>query len=484
MERLPTGIRELDLVLDGGLPGGSLVVLAGGPGTGKTILAQQICFANATPEHPAIFYTTFAEPHAKLLRYLEPFDFFDVEALAERVEFVNLESLLLDQGGRDGEALGPAVSELVRVCFERRPSVVVIDSAKALRDFADEAAVRRLFYDLSGRVAHTDTVLLFLGEYAPAELESGPEFSLADGILQLAYEQHEPLDRRWLRVVKLRGANHLGGKHSLEIERVGIVVSPRLESLRPPTAQPEGRHRLSSGIAGLDEMMGGGIPAGDLTAILGPSGSGKTIAALRFVTQELEQGESCQYVSFQEDAEQLVQKAASFGWELAPAIDSGQLQIYCVPQGVLDLNVLGAAVRAGLAAGNVRRVAIDSLAELVFSAGEAARFPAYARTLAGFIRAAGATAVITSEVATLGPMTEPLGGLSFLFHNVVLLRYVEIDSKVRRAVAVLKMRDSDHEKGVRQFEIDERGLVVGDRLEGLTGILGWSALREGPPPSP
>ncbi|HET7044016.1 MAG TPA: ATPase domain-containing protein [Gaiellaceae bacterium] len=482
MRRLPTGSAELDLVLDGGLPAGSLVVLAGGPGTGKTILAQQICFANATPEHPAIFYTTFAEPHAKLIRYLEPFDFFDAGALAERVEFVNLESLLVDEAGRDGDALGPALTELVRACFERQPSLVVLDSAKALRDFADEQAVRRLFYDLSGRVAHTETVLLFLGEYAPAEIESGPEFSLADGILQLAYEQHEPLDRRWLRVVKLRGSDHLGGKHSVTIDHTGVVVSPRLESLRPPDVPAE-RGRLSTGIPGLDEMTGGGIPAGDLTAFLGPSGSGKTIAALRFVVQGLEQGESCLYVSFQEDAEQLVEKVASFGWQLAPALESGQLQIYCVPQGILDLDVLGAAVRAGLASGKVRRVAIDSLAELVFSAGEAARFPAYARMLSGFIRAAGATAVITSEVATLGPMTEPLGGLSFLFHNVVLLRYVEIDSQLRRAASVLKMRDSDHEEGVRQFEIGEQGLVVGDRLEGLTGLLGWSALREGPPPA-
>lgn len=481
MQRLPTGIPELDLVLDGGIPGGSLVVLAGGPGTGKTILSQQICFANATPERPAIFYTTFAEPHAKLVRYLEPFDFFDADALAERVEFVSLESLLLEEGGRDGDALGPAVSEVVRACFERRPSVVVLDSAKALRDFADEHAVRRLFYDLSGRVAHTETVLLFLGEYAPVEIESGPEFSLADGIIQLAYEQHEPLDRRWLRVVKLRGSNPLGGKHSVTIDRTGIVVSPRLESLKPQVVPPE-TGRLPSGIPGLDEMTDGGIPTGDLTAILGPSGSGKTIAALRFIAQGLEQGDACLCVSFQESADQLVEKAASFGWEFGPALASGQLDIYTVPQGILDLDVLGAAVRAGLASGQVRRVAIDSLAELVYSAGEAARFPAYARTLAAFIRSAGATAVITSEVATLGPMTEPLGGLSFLFHNVVLLRYIEIESQLRRGISVLKMRDSNHEEGVRQFEIDERGLVVGEQLEGLTGILGWSALREGPPP--
>ncbi len=477
MERLGTGIAELDLALGGGIPVGSLVVFAGGPGTGKTILAQQICFKTATAERKAVFYTTLAEPHAKLVRYLEGFEFFDADGLDERVEFVNLADLLLEEQGKDGDPLGPMISEIVRVCFERKPCLIVIDSAKALRDFVDEGALRRVIYDLAGKVAHSDTVVLFLGEYSPDELESSPEFSLADGIVYLAYEAHEPVDRRWLRVTKLRGSDHLGGKHSLEIDQTGIRVSARLESLAPVSFTLE-NGRIPSGIPGLDEMIVGGIPAGDSTALLGPSGSGKTIAALQFVAQGLESGDRCLYVSFQEDANQLIKKAASFGHHLAAARDSGQLGIYHVPQGNLDLDVLGAAVRAATADGKVRRIVIDSLAELVFAAREAERFPAYSRTLVGFMRACGATSLITSEIATLGPLSTPLGGLSFLFHNVILLRYIEMDSEMRRAVNVLKMRDSDHEKGLRHYDIDGDGFAVGDKLEGLTGVLGWSALRE------
>jgi circadian clock protein KaiC len=477
VERWTTGIAELDLVLDGGLPAGSLVVVAGGPGTGKTILAQQVCFANATPERKAIYYTTFSEPHAKLVRYLEPFDFFDASALEKRVEFVNLESLLLDETERDGDALAPAVTEIVRTTFERKPCVVVIDSAKALRDFADAHAVRRMFYDLSGRVAHTDMVLLFLGEYSAEEMEGDPEFSLADGIVQLAYVPHEPVDRRWLRVLKLRGSHHLDGKHSVEIGRTGISLFPRLESLTPAGAAFDGG-RVSSGISGLNEMLGGGIPTGDVTAVLGPSGAGKTAAALQFVAEGIKAGDRCLYVSFQENENQLLLKAASFGWDLAGARESGQLLLHHVPQGNLDLDVLGNAVRAALADGSVRRVAMDSLAELVLAARESERFPAYARSLAGFLRAGGATSLITSETVTLGPMTAPLGGLSFLFHNIVLLRFVEMDSQFGRAVTVLKMRDSDHEKGLRQYEVTSKGIVVGETLERLTGVLGWSALRE------
>jgi circadian clock protein KaiC len=482
MKRLETGVPELDLVLDGGLPLGSLVVFAGGPGTGKTTLAQQISFTAATPEHKAIYYTTLAEPHNKLVRYMEGFEFFDATALEERVEFINLGDLLIEEGDRNSDPLGPMITEIVRTCFERKPCVVVIDSAKALRDFVDEGALRRVIYDLAGKVAHSDTVVLFLGEYADEEIEGSPESSIADGIVQFAYEPREPVDRRWLRVRKLRGAHHLAGKHSFEIGRAGITVYPRLETIAiAPGDEPRAGKRISSGIARLDELMGGGSQVGDATAILGPSGSGKTIACVHFVVQGLEEGERCLFVSFQETPSQLMEKAASFGLDLAGACESGQLTIYHVSPGDLDLDTIGAAVRAELADDSLRRVAIDSLGELVFASRETERFPAFARALTGSIRAGGASSLITSETTMLGPTAEPLAHLSFLFHNVILVRYIEIESESRRAISILKMRDSNHAKGIWEFAIDEHGFAIGDKLEGLTGLLGWTALRDEPP---
>jgi circadian clock protein KaiC len=481
MKRLATGVPELDLVLGGGLLAGSLVVFAGGPGAGKTILAQQICFASATPEHKAIYYTTLVEPHAKLVSYLESFDFFDKNALEERVEFIHLGDILLEERGPDDDPLGPVITEIVRTCFEDKPAVVVIDSAKSLRDFVDQAALRKVIYDLAGKVAHSKTVVLFLGEYSPDELASSPEFSLADGILELAYEAREPVDRRWLRLRKLRGTSHLGGKHSFTIAKPGITVYPRLETIPTPphTQEPVGA-RILTGIPRLDELMGGGIHAGEATAIVGPSGTGKTATALHFVVEGLAEGQRCLYVSLQESSSQLVEKAAGFGWDLAAPLESGQLTIYHVPGEELDLDKVAAAVRAELAAGDVRRVAVDSLGELVFAARELERLPAYARALAGFIRAGGASALITSEASTLAAVVAPLAGLSFLFHNIVLLRYIEIESEVRRSISVLKMRGSDHAKGLWQFEVGEHGITVGEQLTGLTGVLGWSALRGDP----
>jgi circadian clock protein KaiC len=477
VERLSTGINELDLVLGGGLQPGSLVVVAGAPGTGKTILAQQICFASATPDRKAIYYTTLSEPHSKLVRHLEAFAFFDAGALGDSVEFVHLGDLLVhgDRGGLDS-----VVSEVVDRCFEANPAVVVIDSSTALQAFADGQSLRAAYYELASRVAHTGAVMILVGEYTPAEIERNVEFALADGIIQLAYESYEPVDRRWLRVLKLRGAVHLAGKHSFRITSGGCEVFPRLETIVAEEIPRAVGGRVACGVPKLDELMGGGIPAGDATAILGPSGCGKTVLALRFIAQGLADGERCLYASFQESADALVMKAASFGWDLDEALRSRQLVIHHVPQGELNLDTLGAVVRKELSNGAVSRIILDSLAELVVAVRETDRFPAYARSLIGFIRAAGASVLVTSETTALGPEAEPIGGLSFLFNNVLLLRYIEMDSETRRALSILKMRDSDHVKGVYQFEIDAQGFKLMGKLEGVTGVLGWSALSARP----
>jgi len=226
--------------------------------------------------------------------------------------------------------------------------------------------------------------------------------------------------------------------------------------------------------------MGGGIHAGEATAIVGPSGTGKTGVALHFVVEGLSAGERCLFVSFQEGESQLVEKAASFGWDLATPIESGQLTVHHVPGEELDLDKVAAAMRAELAAGDVRRVAVDSLGELVFAAREIQRLPAFARALAGFIRGGGASALITSDTPTTSTVVDPLAGLSFLFHNIVLLRYVEIESETRRSISIFKMRGSDHAKGVWQCEVGEHGLGIEEQLTGVSGALGWSALRGHP----
>jgi circadian clock protein KaiC len=467
-------------VLGGGLLPGAVVIVAGVPGTGKTILAQQMCFANGSAERKCVYYTTVSEPHVKLVRHLEEFSFFDPAALGTRVEYIHLGDFLRPASG---DGLAPMVSEIVRKTLEEEPSIVVVDSAKMLRDFADERGLRDALYDLTSRIAHTGTVLLLVGEYTAGDLRTGIEFSLADGIVQLDYEAREPVDRRWLRIEKMRGGQHLGGKHTFRIGPNGIEVFPRIEALHPLEAAAVAG-RVPSGVPGLDELMNGGAKQGDATLATGPSGVGKTIFGLRWLSMGAEQGKRCMYVTFQDTAAQLFDVAGGFGWDLKSAAAAGNISISYIPMGDLDLDVLATSVRSELGEHAVSRIVIDSLSELAFAAREAERFPAYMRSLVGLVRASGSSLLITSETGAHGLPATALDGLLFLFDNVIDLQYIEIGSRVDRAVNIAKMRSSDHKMTLNGFTITDQGIVVGSELGGVTGRLGWSSLRIQGPPEP
>ena len=472
MNRLGTGSAGLDTVLGGGLSPGSLVVVAGPPGSGKTILAQQICFANATDDRRAVYYTTWSEPHDKLIRHLEPFSFFDADALGERVEFLHLAELMASETG----GLDAVSEEILRRSFESRPAVVVVDSSKALHDVVDADSLRRAIYDLASRVAHSDAVLILVGEYSAHETRAQPEFAVADAILQLENEARGPVDRRWLRVLKLRGDEPSSGQHSFRIGENGLEVFPRLESSLPRHV-PTQSGRAGFGDPRVDAAIGGGVPRGDSTLLAGPSGVGKTLLGLSFIAAGVAQGERCLHVSFQETETQVREKAEAAGLDWSSVSDD-QLVIKQIPPVELDLDEVGAMIRAELERGDVRRVVVDSLAELAFAARETERLPAYVWALGGFVRAAGGTSIFTNEFAALGE-SGGLAGLSFLFNNVFFLRYVEVESELARGLSVLKMRQSDHDKGLIGFTIGKDGIAFGDKIDHVSGMLGWSALSGG-----
>jgi circadian clock protein KaiC len=470
---LATDIPGLDLVLNGGLEPGSVVVVAGAPGTGKTILAQQLCFAKASAEHKCVYYTTMSEPHSKLVKHLEQFAFFDPEALGPKVEYIHLGDFL---PAERTAGLEPLITEIVRKTLDEEPAIVVIDSTKMLGDFVDERELRRALYDLTGRLSHAGAILLLVGEYTTEEVRSEAVFSLADGIIQLEYEAREPIDRRWLRIVKMRGTSHRSGKHTFRIGPEGFEVFPRVETLIPQAEAPLAG-QVASGIPGLDDLMGGGARQGDATLITGPSGIGKTIFGLRWLVEGMNEGASSLYVTFQDTGAQLATVATAFGWNLQAYRDSGQLVMAYVPLGDLDLDVLATSVRSEIARHSIRRIVIDSLTELAYAAREESRFPAYMRSLVGLVRAAGSSLLITSETSSHGIPGHTLDELMFLFDNVIDLRYIEEESQIGRAAHVAKMRSRAHSMTLNKVTITSQGLEIGNALESVTGRLGWTALR-------
>ncbi|HJT37492.1 MAG TPA: ATPase domain-containing protein [Actinomycetota bacterium] len=471
IERVGTGNPQLDRILGGGIPVGSLLVLAGAPGTGKTILAQQVCFSNGTSDNRAIYYTTLSEPHSKMVRHLDGFDFFDRSKLGVTVELNHLSTL-----AKEGD-LATAVSEVVRHSFDVSPSVVVIDSTKALHEAMERAEhFRSIVYDLASRIAHTNSVLIFVGEYSLTDVAEAPEFAVADAIVYMANESEGVLDQRSLRVLKLRGSDYLSGTHSFTIDKTGIAVYPRQE-VNVARDVPVGAARVSTGVPGLDEMIAGGIPETSVTLIAGPSGGGKTVVGMHFIADGLSRGEKGVYVSLQESEGQLVAKAQSFGWNFKRAVESGDLVVRHFDPVELNLDRVATEIIA-LADSGARRLVIDSMGELEHAAHGAARFPDYLWALMSGLRARGMTVLVTSETAAFfGPAFELARGLSFVVDNVILLRYTELESEIRRALTVVKMRESDHVKSLVEFEIGEKGASVKGKFAGVSGVLTGTPVR-------
>lgn len=475
MDRVPTGIDELDEILDGGLPAASLVVLAGPPGTGKTILAQQLAFSVASADRPALYYTTLSESHAKMRRHLSSLSFFDEAKLDEAVRFLHVTELLQ---GTDPDSRGVAglFDEVLHAAFDQTPSMVVIDSFKALHHFVTPDRMREAVFDVASKLSHTGALLLLVGEYTEDEILHEPEFAVADAILEVSHDTSGPVDRRSLRVRKLRGSAARLGAHRFRITQRGYRLYPRIESLapRPPVT---GGHRRHFDNNVLDQMTSGGLPPGEASLVMGPSGAGKTILASEWVSAGLAVGERCLYLSLEESPNQLQAKASQFGWDWDHRVHTGHLQLLHVPPIELDIDRMAHTVRRIVEAGDITRVVIDSIGELLPVADDLGRFPGYLWALAATVMATGASLLFTQETTALGPSQARFAQLSYLFHNVLVLRYMEVDTRVGRSMMVLKMRASAHDKRLAQYRITSRGFVIAGLVTEAQGMLGDQSLR-------
>ncbi|HZH04021.1 MAG TPA: ATPase domain-containing protein, partial [Myxococcaceae bacterium] len=284
LSRIRTGNEQLDTILGGGFPRHSMNILMGEPGSGKTILAERLIFANAggqthgaDGERPILYLTTLSEPLEKVVRYLQQFSFYDEERLASG-------AIIYDSLGAELEEKGLAavVPKLKEVIQTLSPKIIVIDSFKAIHDLTTSMPeMRRMLYEMSGLLTAYDTTVFLVGEYSEDQIASLPEFAVADAMVELARRKQGTRDERYLRVLKLRGSGYQEGLHAFRITPDGLDVFPRLVSpdVAPTYALAEAR--VPTGITGLDAMLCGGFWAGSATLLEGPTGSGKTTLALQ-----------------------------------------------------------------------------------------------------------------------------------------------------------------------------------------------------------
>jgi circadian clock protein KaiC len=469
IELLPSGVPGLDTVLGGGLPEYSFNLIAGDPGAGKTTLAQQIVFSRATVEAPAIYFTVLGEPPLKMLRHMQHYTFFDETKVGSAVRFVNLSAEAMNHD------LGSILARMMAEVEDVQPAAVVVDSFRTVAHASrSEAHLQEFVQKLALHLTGWQATTFLVGEYSDAEAHTNPLFTIADGIIWLTQSVERNACVRRMQVTKMRASATMPGLHTFVMSREGIRVLPRILPRAERRPRAPDAPRASTGIAGLDAMMCGGIPAGASALFVGPSGAGKSAFARHFIAAGADAGEPGIIVVFEEQPGEYVERAGAFGSELAPFIERGLIEVVSLRSLDLTVDEALAAVRLAVERKSARRVAIDSLSEF-----ELALTPTYRddfreslfRTISA-LTGIGVTVVMTVDIVQ--SFTE--FGLSphiteFLADVLVLQRYVELEGKLEKVLAVVKMRESPHDRAIRRYFIEPSGIVVGEPVHGYGGIL-------------
>ncbi|CAN5895029.1 ATPase domain-containing protein [soil metagenome] len=454
IERLTSGNPEADYILGGGFPANSINIIMGHPGSGKTIFAEQLIFANAGDDRPILYLTTLSEPLPKVVRYLQGFSFYDEEKLGSQVIFEDVGTELAEHGP---DALVPRLREAIMTLS---PKIIVIDSFKAVHDLVASAADRRrIVYEMTALLTAYGTTAFLLGEYTEDDILVYPEFAVADGIVEMSRRRLGNRDERYFRVYKLRGSKYLEGAHAFSITNSGLDIYPRLVSPQFPEGYEPANERLSTGVKGLDAMLDGGLWRGTTTLLAGPSGAGKTTIGLQFALEGARQGEPTLYMNFQENPSQLTRTIRNLGVDLADAQKQGLELVYASPV-ELQIDSIIVDMFRRIQQRRVRRLVIDALGDLASAATDAQRLHDYLYALVQHFAVSGITSILNFE--TSGNVM--LGGgmqnaMSYLSDNVLLLT-VDGEERTRRTLRVLKTRGSAHDTRVREVEITSAGLAV------------------------
>jgi circadian clock protein KaiC len=475
MDRLATGDEAFDRLLDGGLPVRSLNVIAGEPGAGKSLFALQMLFHLARQGKKALYLTTLSEPSLKLVHYMQQFSFYDERLVGDRIVFADLGSVLRSKG------VEATLAEITSRVEREEPTIVVIDSFKAIRDIlGDSAVVRTFVYDLAVHTATWGATTLFVGEYTEPEILDKSEFAIADGIIRFINRREELTAVRQVEILKLRGASYVTGRHFFEISTEGLRFFPRVQSpetIAEPRSAPE---RVATGVHGLDSMLGGGLPRTSATVVQGGTGTGKTLLALQFLLEGAKRNEPGILFTLEETPDQLRQIAQGFGWNLQPLEESGLLTISYVSPVELSTDWFLDHARREAERRGAKRAALDSLTSMAIGVPSERRFKELVYAFTKHFRALGITLSMNMEVAELLGSAQLSGyGVSFAADNVVQLKYIELEGRLDRGISVLKVRGVRHSTDVRKMRLESGGIEIGSAFKGLRGVLTGLPVRSG-----
>ncbi|WP_434386122.1 RAD55 family ATPase [Melittangium boletus] len=466
--RLSSGTPYLDEILHGGWLRGGTYILSGPPGTGKTTLASQMCFAVADRGDNALYVTLLAETHSRMMLHLSSLTFFRPEHVGSRVVYLSGTATLKEKG------LPGLLELLTRTVREKKTRMLVIDGSSLLRERAETPlALREFLQGLSvlGGLVDCTTLLLSTDEHKSMDIES----AMVDGILALSADLLGLKAIRGVEVLKFRGSNNIPGRHTFLIDDKGVSIYPRWEAVyrRTPEVIPDSDRRVPFGVPSVDAMCHGGLVAYSSTLLLGSPGSGKTLLGLHFLAEGCARGEKGLYFGFAESGETLMRKMTKVGRDITPEVERGlvRLEVRAPVETLPD--AMAQELIGMIDTHHYTRVFIDGLEPFAKEAIDPERTTRFISALINAMRDRHVTMILTEQTNTLfGPdLHSPIRGAEAILDNLIFLRFVELNGRLRRLLSVLKMRDSENDPFLREFVISSEGLSARETYATLDGIL-------------
>jgi len=454
--RLHSGVPGLDALTEGGFIAGASYLIQGRPGSGKTILANQIAFNHARAEGKAIFASLLSEPHDHLLQFLSTLSFFDHTKVGDSIFYISAFEVL------ENEGLDEVVKVLRREIVRNKASLLILDGLLNARSQAETPIDTKKFVaELQMHAAFMGCTIIFL---TSAEIEQGrPELTMVDGVISLFTKSTNVHTQRQVEIHKLRGSGYLSGQHEYWISKDGIAISPRIEERFRVSAGVPGKgftRRICSGVSGLDRTLNGGLLEGSATLFFGPSGCGKTTLGLNFVCS-IATHEKALIVSLYEDQDQLVLKANELKMHLESLIDSSGVKVEWQPTSGFRLDDMASRILDTVRKSDIKRVFIDSLSALTRQAGLQGRLVEFVSALLNELRALGATLYLSWETSGFpnADIQSPPPEICSIVDNIFMLSFSDNqDDASPFRLSVVKCRHSLFDRRANSVVIREGGI--------------------------